>query len=235
MSSPPKKLNWKGAPAPERVTLKGAHVNVVPLNAADHTAALYDLIKDPSEHFIWDYMPTGPYLNPEDFAEFMTGCESSPDPFFFTILRKRDGMPVGVFSLLNINPAHGTIEVGYIWFTKALRRTVGATEAIYLLTRYAMTTLGYRRYEWKCNNLNKPSKRAAMRFGFTFEGIFRQHFVMKDRSRDSAWYSIIDSEWPAIDAAYLAWLDPANFDEDGVQKKSLREFVNETGRFNPTP
>ncbi len=125
--------------------------------------------------------------------------------------------------LLNINPTHGTIEVGFIWFTKALRRTVGATEAIYLLSHYCMTTLGYRRYEWKCNNLNKISKRAAERYGFTFEGIFRQHFVMKDRSRDSAWYSILDSEWPVIDAVFQAWLNPDNFDEYGVQKKSLGE------------
>ena len=225
MNRTPKKLNWKGAPPPERVKLKGAHVTIVPLNAGDHTAPLYQLIKDPSEHFTYDYLPTGPFHTFAEFEDHMKECEINEEYLFFSILRNRDGMPVGTFSLLNFVPEHGTIEVGYIRFTKELRRTVGATEAIYLLSHYAMTTLGYRRYEWKCNNLNEPSKRAAERFGFTFEGIFRQHFVMKDRSRDSAWYSIIDSEWPAIDAAYLAWLDPANFDADGMQKKSLGEFM----------
>lgn len=218
-------LNWKGVPAPERVTLKGAHVTVVPLNAADHTQPLYELTKDPSEHFTFDYLPTGPFHTFAEFEDHMKECEINEEYLFFSILRNRDGMPVGTFSLLNFVPEHGTIEVGYIRFTKALRRTVGATEAIYLLSHYAMTTLGYRRYEWKCNNLNEPSKRAAERFGFTFEGIFRQHFVMKDKSRDSAWYSIIDSEWPAIDKAFQAWLDPANFDDDGMQKKSLSDFV----------
>ena len=216
---------WRPPPRPERVTLEGRHVTIVPLSASDHTAPLYELINDPSEHFMWDYMPVGPFETFEDLKAQMKLWQESADPLFFTIFRKGDQHPVGAYSLLRIKPEHGVIEIGWIWFTSELRRTVAATEALYLLGHYAMTTLGYRRYEWKCNALNQASRRAAERLGFTFEGVFRQHMVLKGKNRDSAWFSILDHEWPAIDAAYQAWLDPDNFDADGVQRKSLSELI----------
>jgi len=216
--------NWQGCPGPERVTLEGHHVTIVPLNAAEHSNPLYDLIKDPPEYFMWDYMSDGPFETFEDLEAQMKGWEKSPDPFFFTILRKADQKPIGVYSLLRLNPPQGTIEIGFIWFTKELRKTIAATEALYLMADYCMTTLEYRRYEWKCNNLNEASKRAARRLGFTFEGVFRQNMVVKGKNRDSAWFSIIDSEWPRLREGYLEWLSPNNFDENGVQKKGLENF-----------
>lgn len=213
--------SWQGCAPPEKVTLTGNFVTIVPLNSALHTKPLFKLIKDPAEHFMWDYMSLGPFETLEDFAAQMREWEQSPDPMFFTILRKKDQMPVGAYSLMRHNPKHGVIEIGWIWFTKPLRRTVAATEALYLLSDYCMTTLGYRRYEWKCNNENEPSKRAAVRLGFTFEGIFRQDMVLKGKNRDTAWFSILDSEWPAIREGFTAWLSPDNFDENGVQREGL--------------
>lgn len=213
--------DWKGCPAPERVTLEGQHVTIVPLSAADHGKPLFDLIKDPSEHFMWDYMSVGPFKTFEKFETQIKGWQQSDEPLFFTILKKADQRPIGAYSLLRINPAQGTIEIGFIWFTKELRKTIAATEALYLMADYCLTTLEYRRYEWKCNNLNEASKRAATRLGFTFEGVFRQSMVVKGKNRDTAWFSIIDSEWPRLRDGYLEWLSPDNFDENEKQKRSL--------------
>lgn len=217
--------NWIGCPRPEQVTLEGRHVTIVPLDAKKHSKPLYGLIKDPAEHYMWARMPYGPFPAFEAFEAQMQNWQAGPDPLYFTILRKADGAPVGAYSLMRINPAHGVIEIGGIWFTKELRKTVAATEALFLLADYALTTLGYRRYEWKCHNENEASKRAALRLGFTFEGVFRQDMVLKGRNRDTAWFSIIDSEWPRLREAYLKWLSPENFDEEGVQKKGLQDFI----------
>ena len=217
--------NWRGRPPPERVTLEGDRVTVVPLSVKDHARPLYDLIREPAEHFMWDYMSVGPFLTYEDFEAQMKEWEQSPDPLFFTIIRNEDQQPVGAYSLLRINPRHGVIEIGWIWFTKELRKTAAATEALFLLSDYAMTALKYRRYEWKCNNANAASKRAAERLGFTFEGVFRSHMVIKGANRDTAWFALTDDEWPAIRKAYLKWLSPDNFDEKGRQRTTLGDLI----------
>jgi RimJ/RimL family protein N-acetyltransferase len=144
---------------------------------------------------------------------------------YFTLERPADGRPLGLASYLRIEPAFGTIEIGHIWFGPSLQRTTAATEAIYLLARHAFDDLGYRRLEWKCNALNAASRRAAERFGFTFEGVFRQHQVVKGRNRDTAWYAITDGEWPPIRAGFEAWLDPGNFHPDGTQRRPLGELI----------
>src|SRR6185436_15486633 len=142
-------------------------------------------------------------------------------PLFFTILHEATGTPAGYCSLMRIEPAHRVIEVGNILYLPSLQRTAGATEAMYLLARYVFDTLGYRRYEWKCNALNHPSRAAALRLGFTFEGVFRQHMIVKGRNRDTAWYSMLDSEWPALKTRFERWLSPGNFDDGGRQRMPL--------------
>jgi len=215
---------WQGCPGPERVTLKGDHVTIVPLSVKAHAKPLFALIDNPDEAFIWAKMPYGPFPDYTSFKKQMTKWEAGTEQLYFTILRKSDGQPVGAYSLMRINPAHGVIEIGGIWFTRELRQTVGATEALFLLADYALTTLGYRRYEWKCHNENEASKKAARRLGFTFEGIFRQDMVLKGRNRDTAWFSILDSEWPRLREGYLKWLEPNNFDKKGAQKNPLNFF-----------
>ena len=180
---------------------------------------------DDGDRSIWTYLPTGPYDSVEQYQEALGWAAASDDPLFFTIAPLPDEEPRGIASYLRIAPADGTIEIGHIWFGVSLQRTVAATEAIYLLARHAFEDLGYRRFEWKCNALNAPSRRAAERFGFTFEGVFRQHMVVKGRNRDTAWYAIVDGEWPALRAAYDAWLAPANFDADGRQRTRLADLT----------
>ena len=148
---------------------------------------------------------------------------------FFAVIDKASGKVAGRQTFLRIEHVHGVIEIGHIYWGPLVARKPAATEAQFLFTKYAFDDLGYRRYEWKCNNLNEPSKRAAERFGFTFEGVFRQHLVIKGQNRDTAWYSIIDKEWPALRRAYEGWLDPANFDSDGQQKRKLEDFRAEFG------
>lgn len=216
--------NWQGVPPPERVTLKGARVHVVPPSAKDQTNALFELISLPGEEAIWTYMPSGPFPTQESFKEAMEFWETRTDMMHTTIVDADTGKPLGMMALLNIEPAQGSVEIGFIWFTKPLRRTAAATEALFLMMDYTLSTLGYRRLEWKCNKNNAASMKAAERLGFTFEGIFRNHMVVKGLSRDSAWFSIIASEWPALREAYLKWLAPDNFDGNGVQGRSLSDF-----------
>jgi RimJ/RimL family protein N-acetyltransferase len=171
---------------------------------------------------IWTYLPTGPYESQDEYARALEAAAASEDPLFFAIAPLPDQQARGIASYLRIAPADGTIEIGHIWFGTSLQRTAAATEAIYLLARHAFEDLGYRRFEWKCNALNAPSRRAAERFGFTCEGIFRQHMVVKGRNRDTAWYSMLDAEWPVVRDSYERWLAPENFDAGGVQRSSLR-------------
>jgi RimJ/RimL family protein N-acetyltransferase len=152
-------------------------------------------------------------------------AETSEDPLYFTLVKQPEGRPLGLASYMRITPEFGVIEIGHIWFGIPLQRTTAATEAIFLMARHVLDGLGYRRLEWKCNALNAASRRAAERFGFAFEGVFRKHQVVKGRNRDTAWYSIIDDEWPAIRKAFEAWLAPENFDRDGVQKRALSIMV----------
>jgi RimJ/RimL family protein N-acetyltransferase len=203
---------------PERVVLEGTHVKVVPLDAAAHAGALYAGSREPE---LWRYLFNGPYTHQAEFREWLEGREKSEDPLFFTILDAASGAPAGYCSLMRIEPAHRVIEVGNILYLPCLQRTVGATEAMYVLARYVFEKLEYRRYEWKCDALNAPSRRAALRLGFAFEGIFRQHMIVKEKNRDTAWYSMLDTEWQDRKRAFELWLGAANFDAEGRQKTPL--------------
>jgi RimJ/RimL family protein N-acetyltransferase len=209
---------------PERVILEGRHVKIVPLDAAAHLQALYEGSCGPEREPLWRYLFNGPYTSAAEFAWWLAGRERLEDPLFFTILDAASGDPAGYCSLMRIEPLHRVVEVGNILYLPRLQRTVGATEAMYLLARYVFETLEYRRYEWKCDALNAPSRHAALRYGFTFEGIFRQHMIVKGKNRDTAWYAMLDSEWAARKQAFEQWLDPANFSADGRQKSSLAEL-----------
>jgi RimJ/RimL family protein N-acetyltransferase len=206
------------APRPGPVTLAGHHGRVERLNAAKHGASFWDSVRGHDQ--IWTYLPDGPFADFASFSRWLEACEKNEVRYFYAVIDK-DAHVLGILSLMEIRPAMRVIEVGYIVYAPALQRTPLATEAQYLLARYAFDELGYRRYEWKCDSLNAPSRRAAQRFGFTFEGIFRQHMIVKARNRDTAWYSIIDREWPARKAAFERWLAPDNFTADGRQKQSL--------------
>ena len=217
-------LSWKPARMPERIALKGDSVLVEPVDPARHGEQLY--VASNGADSIWDYLPYGPFDSQAQFTEWLEARAASNDPLFFTIINQKGGEAGearGMASLLRMEPEHGVIEIGHIWFAPALQRSRAATEAIYLLSRYAFE-LGNRRYEWKCNALNQASRRAAERFGFTFEGVFRQHQVVKGRNRDTAWYSMTDSEWPSRRTAFEAWLSPDNFDSAGRQRRSLAEL-----------
>ncbi len=182
---------------------------------------------------IWTYLPYGPYEQPSQMRDLLDWAASSDDPLFFTLAELPDERPAGMASYLRITPEFGVIEIGHIWFGTRLQRTTAATEAIYLLSRHAFDDLGYRRLEWKCNALNVASRRAAERFGFRFEGVFRQHMVVKGRNRDSAWYAITDEEWPAIRRAYETWLAPENFASDSRQRQSLTTLMSGRGEKEP--
>ena len=202
----------------------------------EHADDLFDCIggNGPDRAWLWDYIPEGPYADRDAFRASITAKSSSVDPFFFAIIDNTGlkgssaGRVVGYFSLMRITPDHLTLEIGNILFSPSLQRTTAATEAIYLLTQYAFNDLRYRRIEWKCNALNEPSRRAALRLGYTFEGIFRQHMIVKGRNRDTAWYSMLKDEWDGwLGKAMEQWLDEGNFDADGKQKKKLEEFGND--------
>jgi RimJ/RimL family protein N-acetyltransferase len=209
------------APRPERITLQGRYARIVPLDPASHADALFAGTCGPEHDALWTYLFDGPYSDRGAFDRDLRAKAESADPFHYAIVDTVSDRAVGTSALMRIEPAHRVIEVGHVIYSPALQRTRGATEAMYLLARYVFETLGYRRYEWKCHALNAASRRAARRLGFTFEGIFRQHMIMKGRNRDTAWFSMLDSEWPDRKARFEAWLDPANFDADGRQKAPL--------------
>lgn len=212
-------MDWTPAAVPSRSELRGTHTVMKPLGAAADSAALHEAsAADPD---IWTYLPYGPFESRDELGQLLRGFETADDPLFFTFCPLPEERPAGVASYLRINPEHGTIEIGHIWLGTALQRTTAATEGIYLLAAHAFDALGYRRLEWKCDALNARSRRAAERFGFQFEGIFRKHQVIKGRNRDTAWFAITDDEWPRVREAYEAWLDPANFDEEGSQRQPL--------------
>ena len=204
---------------PEPVRLEGRYGAVERLVAAHHGAALWDAIA--GHDGLWTYMFSGPFAQRLAFSAWLAAQEPLADPFYFAIVDP-SGRALGLASLMSIRPEMRVIEVGNVLLSPDLQRTPLATEAQYLLARHAFETLHYRRYEWKCHALNVPSRRAALRFGFTFEGIFRSHMIVKGRNRDTAWFAMLDAEWPARKAAFERWLDPANFDAQGRQKQSLR-------------
>lgn len=210
------------APRPVPVVLEGRRCRLRPLDPARDAAPLYRLAHGPEAEALWAYLPVGPFAGLAGFTAWMSANAASTDPLFFAI-EVDDGI-VGAAALLRITPEQRTIEVGHILYTPALQRTPAATEAMYLLARHVFDTLGYRRYEWKCNVLNAPSRAAALRLGFTFEGIFRQHLIVKGRNRDTAWFSMLDNEWPARRAAFERWLAPENFDAGGRQRATLAQL-----------
>ena len=212
---------WTPRPLPERVTLKGRFCTIEPLSTEKHGADLIETLLQRSENSIWTYMAAGPFETTEDFMEFLRVQESSADPLHFTIIDHELGKAVGTFSLMRMTPEHGTIEVGWVIYSQLLKRPATATEAQYLLMKYALEDLGYRRYEWKCDALNEPSRRAARRLGFRFEGIFRNALIYKNRSRDTAWFALTDEDWPHQKQAFEKWLRPENFDQRGQQKEAL--------------
>jgi RimJ/RimL family protein N-acetyltransferase len=214
-------VDARPARRPARVTLSGRAVTLVPLSAEAHADALFEQANGGDKDRVWTYLFDGPYTDRAVFRANIEAKAKSEDPLFFAILDKASGKAVGYQTFLRIEPQHRVIEVGNILYAPAMQRAIGASEAQYLFARYVFDTLGYRRYEWKCNNLNAPSKRAAERFGFTFEGVFRQHMIVKGRNRDTAWFSMLDTEWPARRAAFERWLAPDNFDAAGRQRISL--------------
>jgi RimJ/RimL family protein N-acetyltransferase len=215
---------WQARPRPPRTAIDGRYCRIEHLDPHRHAADLLAANAEDGDGRNWTYLPYGPFGRPEDYRRWMEQFCAGDDPLFHAIIERQSGRAVGVASLMRIDPASGVIEVGGINYSPRLQRSPVATEAMYLLMRRVFDELGYRRYEWKCDSFNAPSRAAAARLGFRFEGIFRQVLVYKSRSRDTAWFSIIDSEWPALKAAFECWLDPANFDGAGRQKRRLSEF-----------
>ena len=212
--------NWRPPPRPEGLVLQGTYAALEPLDPERHAAVLFRAFEGADE--VWDYMPVGPFASAATFHRWMRDAVVGSDPMCLAITNRETGAVEGFCSLLNILPASGSIEVGFIAYAPALQRTRAATEAQFLLMRWAFET-GYRRYEWKCDALNAPSMRAAKRLGFTYEGTFRQATIYKGRNRDTAWFSIIDTEWPALAARFDRWLSAKNFDDDGRQRVRLSE------------
>ena len=195
------------------------------MNAGRHTAELFEAGSgDPQRTRIWDYLAYGPFTSEAQMRQHLESQEASTDPLFFAIRPKASGKAEGVASLMRIDEKNGVIEIGHIWLGPGLQQTVAATEALFLLIDEAMTQLAYRRMEWKCNAANAASRAAAVRLGFLYEGTFYQHFIAKGRNRDTAWFSILDHEWPALRANFQTWLAPENFDEHGRQRQSLGEL-----------
>jgi RimJ/RimL family protein N-acetyltransferase len=209
------------AKRPARTTLQGRLGRLTPLDPSAHGDALFEAIGGDAGNKLWVYLFEGPFPDRAAFDQHLRRIAASEDPLFFAIVDQTSGRAVGYASYMRIDPAHRVIEVGSILFTPLLQRTALATEAMYLMARYVFDVLGYRRYEWKCNALNAPSRKAALRLGFTFEGIFRQHMIVKGRNRDTAWFSMLDSEWPTRKANFEHWLDSSNFVPDGQQKIAL--------------
>jgi RimJ/RimL family protein N-acetyltransferase len=214
----PKVPDPSPAPRPGPVTLEGRYGRVEKLQPG-HAAPLWKFFDGQPQ--LWTYIGAyGPFDTYEDFAAHIERFSASPDPYVYAIVDKDKG-PVGYFTLMEIRPQHRVIEVGHVMYSPALQKSPLATEAQYLLAKYIFETLGYRRYEWKCHALNAASRRAGQRFGFSYEGLVRQDLIAKGRNRDNAWFSMLDSEWPARKANFEKWLAPGNFTPDGKQKQSL--------------
>ena len=213
--------DWHGVSLPERVMLDGRYTRLEPLDPTRHGADLLASAQAPGAEARFRYLFDAP---PQDAATFQARLEksaTSTDPLFFVVIDRASGRAEGRQTLTRIDAVHGVIEIGNILWGPAITRSRVATEALYLFGAYVFDTLGYRRLEWKCDSNNASSRRAALRFGFAFEGLFRQHMVIKGRNRDTAWFAMLDDEWPALKARFEAWLDPSNFDADGLQRRKL--------------
>ena len=218
-------LDWKPASPPPRSTLDGRYVRLEPLNSATHGDDLWLALQGAdSDPALWEYLPYGPFAERAAFDVWLQDKQSTSDPLFFSVVDKTTGRAVGLLSFLRIAPNDGCIEIGHIAFGRTMQRSPASTEAVYLLAKLALGTLGYRRLEWKCNADNARSMRAAKRLGFSYEGLFRQHMVVKRRNRDTAWFAILDREWPACNAAFERWLAADNFDAEGRQQQRLQDL-----------
>jgi RimJ/RimL family protein N-acetyltransferase len=219
-------LDWHGARAPRARELRGEHVLLRALDPAGDAEALWRASHPPAgDADMWVYLPDGPYEDAARLREMLAAARASEDPLFFAVVALPGEHPRGMAAYLRIEPQAGSIEIGHVWFGAGLQRSTAASEAIFLLARHAFDDLGYRRLEWKCNALNAVSRRAAERLGFTFEGVFRKHQVVKGRNRDTAWYAIVDDDWPAIRDGFEAWLSAENFDAAGRQRLPLGELI----------
>ncbi len=221
--------DWTPRPRPPRTAMEGRYCRLEPADPARHATDLHAANMEDTGHRIWTYLPYGPFESETYYRAWMEKTCLRDDPLFHTVIalpaQDGDERPVGIASYLRIDPNAGSIEVGHINYAPALQKTRAATEAMFLMMKRAFDELGYRRYEWKCDALNAPSCAAAVRLGLTWEGIFRQATVYKNRNRDTAWYAATDADWPALKAAFETWLDPANFDADGRQKRRLSELT----------
>jgi RimJ/RimL family protein N-acetyltransferase len=214
-------VTLRPARPPARAPIAGARVVLEPADPAAHADDLFRAGHDGGDPSLWDFLPYGPFGDAAALRSWLEGMAAGDDPLLFAIVDRATGRAAGAASYLRMEPTHGVIEVGHIWFGASLQRTPAATEAIFLLARHAFDDLGHRRLEWKCDARNARSRRAAERFGFTFEGVFRQHMIVKGANRDTAWYAILDGEWPFLRAAFERWLAPANFDAAGRQRTTL--------------
>ena len=218
-----KEIQFPPRSGPECRVHEGAYARLEPVDADGHAPELYAAARAAGGERIWTYLPYGPFGSEAEMRARIAECETSEDPLFFTLRDLDTGRAAGMASFMRINAAMGVIEIGHIWMAPSLQRTRAATEAIFLMMDHAMTDLGYRRLEWKCNAANAASCSAAIRFGFSHEGTFRQHMIVKGRNRDTAWFSILDSEWPVLRRKFQDWLAPENFDPGGRQIRRLCE------------
>ncbi len=213
---------WQVPPVPEALRLEGRYCRLAPLQAEAHAALLFRAFD--GHDWVWDYMPAGPFASASQFHRWVNEATSADDIVFHVIEDKERRAFGGFASFLRIKPQGGSIEVGYIAMSPQLQRSRAATEAMYLMMEWAFEA-GYRRYEWKCDALNQPSRRAAQRLGLSYEGVFRQATVVKGRNRDTAWFAAIDTEWPALKEAFQFWLSPGNFNAEGQQKERLSDLT----------
>jgi len=225
---------WSERQRPERTAFTGRYCCVVPIDVERDAPALFDAYAQAKDDRDWTYLAQEQPVSMALFRSYLARIAASADPLHFAIVDLSSRLAVGTAALMRIEPAHGVIEVGYITYSPLLKKSRAGTEAMYLLMRYVFDNLGYRRYEWKCDSLNGPSRAAAKRYGFKFEGIFRKTLVYKGRSRDTAWFSIVDEEWPRIRSAFEAWLNPENFDAAGQQRRALAA-IRDGGRSRAAP
>ena len=218
---------WRERPRPTRTAMTGRYCAVEPLQPGGHAADLYQAYMEDKEHRVWTYMSYGPFHTFEDYRRWLESYGTGDDPLFHAVIDLKSSRAAGVASYLNLKPDVGVVEVGHISYSPQLQKTPAVTEAMFLMMRRAFDELGYRRYEWKCDALNAASRTAAERLGFVFEGVFRQATIYKGRNRDTAWYSIIDAQWPALKKAIERWLEPGNFDAQGRQRLRLSNVINQ--------
>jgi len=218
---------WASRPLPPRAVLEGRFCRLEPLDVARHGDDLVAAFSKTDEDS-WRYLFAGPFDSDEDCRTWLADVATRTTEVPYALIDLKSGRAAGMASYMRIEPGHGVIEVGSIHYSDMLKRTPATTEAMFLMMRHVFDDLGYRRYEWKCDSFNAPSRRTAQRLGFLFEGIFRQHMVVKGHSRDTAWFAIVDSDWPMLKRAYEKWLSPDNFNESGQQRVSLSDLIGAT-------